>query len=82
MMSKSLRLITFKGFGREALVAICGLMILGEGLEKTGSLKPLARMLSQYWSKAPATTFLITLLLSAVLSVFVKYSSSRTNLTH
>jgi len=61
----------FMGFGHEALVAICGLMILGKGIEKTGALKPLARMLSQYWSKAPIITFLITLLISAVLSAFV-----------
>ncbi|HEY5763752.1 MAG TPA: hypothetical protein VIS73_11150, partial [Rhodocyclaceae bacterium] len=36
----------FLGFGHEALVAICGLMILGQGLTVTGALEPVARRLS------------------------------------
>lgn len=61
----------FMGFGHEALIAISALMILGKGIETTGALKPLTRQLSQSWSKSPALTFLITLLVSAVLSAFV-----------
>ncbi len=61
----------FIGFGHEALIAISSLMILGKGIEKTGALKPLAKMLSQYWSKSPALTFLLTLIISAILSAFV-----------
>ncbi|VAW99079.1 TrkA-C domain protein [hydrothermal vent metagenome] len=61
----------FIGFGHEALVAISALMILGKGIETTGALKPLTKILSQSWSKSPALTFLATLLVSAVLSAFV-----------
>ncbi len=61
----------FMGFGHEALVAISALMILGKGIESTGALKPLIKVLSQSWSKAPSLTFLATLLVSAVLSAFV-----------
>ena len=61
----------FMGFGHEALIAISALMILGKGIEKTGAIKPLAKLLSKYWSKSPLITFLLTLLISAVLSAFV-----------
>ena len=61
----------FSGFGHEALIAICSLMILGRGIEVTGALRPLAKALSKLWSKAPALTFLLTLVISAILSAFV-----------
>lgn len=61
----------FSGFGHEALVAICSLMILGKGIEVTGGLKPLTRVLSRYWSRWPKRTFLLALLISAVLSGFL-----------
>ncbi len=61
----------FIGFGHEALVAISCLMILGKGIEVTGALKPFARALSRHWSKSPGLTFLLTLIVSAVLSAFV-----------
>ncbi|MDH3319886.1 MAG: SLC13 family permease, partial [Betaproteobacteria bacterium] len=34
----------FAGFGHEALVAVCALMVLGKGLESTGALQPVARI--------------------------------------
>ena len=37
----------FHGFGHEALVAICALMIVGKGMETTGALRPLAAL--KYW---------------------------------
>ncbi len=61
----------FIGFGHEALVAISALMILGKGIEVTGALRPLTKILSQSWSKSPSLTFLATLLVSAILSAFV-----------
>ncbi len=61
----------FAGFGHEALVAICSLMILGKGIETTGALKPFSRTLSLYWNRQPATIFLLTLLVSAILSSFL-----------
>ena len=41
----------FDGFGNEALIAICALMMVGKGLETTGSLQPLANIVSKAWSK-------------------------------
>ena len=32
----------FLGFGHQALIAICGLMILGRGLVVTGALEPMS----------------------------------------
>ena len=34
------------GFGHEALIAVCALMIMGKGLETTGALQPLAASLA------------------------------------
>ena len=59
------------GFGHEALIAVCALMVLGQGLVHTGALEPVGRFLSNHWSKAPFLSFLATLLVAAVLSAFV-----------
>lgn len=61
----------FTGFGNEALVAICALMIVGQGLETTGALQPLASLLSRMWKVSPLLSFLATLLSAAVLSAFL-----------
>ena len=61
----------FSGFGHEALVAICALMILGKSIETTGALQPFGRTLSSYWNKKPALIFLFTLIISAILSSFL-----------
>jgi len=61
----------FSGFGHEALIAICSLMILGKSIEKTGALKIFSRTLSSYWNKQPKRVFLTTLLLSALFSGFL-----------
>lgn len=42
----------FAGFGHEALVAICALMVLGRGLVVTGALEPLSRLLALLWQKS------------------------------
>ena len=61
----------YSGFGHEALVAVTALMIIGHGLSKTGALEPVGRMLAKLWAIAPALSFLMTLLVGAVLSAFV-----------
>jgi len=61
----------FSGFGHEALIAICSLMILGKSIEKTGALKFLSRSLSTYWNRRPRMTLLSTLITGAVLSAFL-----------
>ena len=43
----------FAGFGNEALVAICALMMVGKALETTGALQPLANVVGRAWSSRP-----------------------------
>ncbi len=61
----------FKGFGHEALIAVCALMIAGQGLVRTGALEPVGRTLARLWSSQPMLSFLLTLLVGAGLSAFV-----------
>ncbi len=61
----------FSGFGHEALVAVCALMIVGRGLETTGALQPLAGIVASAWRVQPALALLGTLLAGAVLSAFM-----------
>lgn len=61
----------FHGFGHEALVAVCALMIAGQALVHTGALEPVARRLGQFWRRAPAFALLATLLAGAGLSAFM-----------
>jgi di/tricarboxylate transporter len=60
-----------EGFGNEALITICALMIVGKGLETTGALQPVAAWLARAWLANPVTASLVTLVASAVLSAFV-----------
>ena len=59
------------GFGHEALVAVCALMVAGQALVHTGALEPVARRLGQFWRRAPALALLATLLVGAGLSAFM-----------
>ena len=61
----------FYGFGHEALVAVCALMILGRGLEATGALQPLATALARLWTRWPMFSLLATLVSAAFFSAFV-----------
>jgi len=61
----------FLGFGHKALVAVCALMIVGQGLIRTGALEPVGRILARLWRKGPATSLLFTLVITAVLSAFI-----------
>ncbi len=61
----------FKGFGHEALVAVCALMVAGQGLVRTGSLEPVGRALARLWSTSPMLSLLLTLLVGAIFSAFV-----------
>ncbi len=61
----------FAGFGNEALVTICALMILGKGMETTGALRPLATLLSRMWSARPVLSLLLTLIFAAIASAFL-----------
>ncbi len=59
------------GFGHEALITICALMIIGTGLEVTGALQPLAAALAKAWNAKPRLASLATLAISGVLSAFL-----------
>ncbi|WP_444996780.1 SLC13 family permease [Aliikangiella sp. IMCC44359] len=61
----------FYGFGHEALIAVCALMIAGQGLVRTGALEPVGRMLGRLWKASPQLSLLVTLLVAAVLSAFM-----------
>ena len=61
----------FEGFAHEALIAVCALMTLGQGLVRTGALEPVGRLLGGLWSKVPTLSLLLTLAVGALLSAFV-----------
>ncbi|NBB93150.1 MAG: SLC13 family permease [Gammaproteobacteria bacterium] len=61
----------YAGFGHQALIAVCSLMILGHGLIRSGALEPVGRGLAISWRKAPALSMLATLLVCAILSAFI-----------
>ena len=61
----------FLGFGHQALVAVCALMIAGQAMVRTGALEPIGRQLARWWSVFPMATFLTTLVIAAILSAFI-----------
>jgi len=61
----------FFGFGHEALVTVCALMIIGYALVRTGALVPVGRHLAKLWKISPALSLLITLIVAGALSAFV-----------
>tara|TARA_B100000959_G_scaffold287569_1_gene374256 strand:- start:11371 stop:13212 length:1842 start_codon:yes stop_codon:yes gene_type:complete len=61
----------FSGFGNEALITICALMIIGQAIERTGALQPLASVISTAWMSYPVLALLLTLIAASVLSAFM-----------
>lgn len=61
----------FTGFGHEALIAVCGLMVAGYSIVRTGALDPVGRALARTWMISPLLSILITLIAAALLSAFV-----------
>ena len=61
----------FAGFGSEALIAICALMMVGKALETTGALQPLANIVGRAWATWPVMALLVTLVAGAALSAFM-----------
>ena len=59
------------GFGNQALVAICSLLIIGKALETTGALQPVARFAGEQWSKRPSVALLMMLIVVFIMSAFV-----------
>ena len=65
------RLDFFAGFGNEALITICSLMIIGQAIERTGALQPLATLISKAWMSWPVLALLLTMIMASVLSAFM-----------
>ena len=61
----------FAGFGNEALITICVLMMVGKALETTGALQPLATIVGRAWSSRPVLALVTTLVAGAILSAFM-----------
>ncbi|MBT8087313.1 MAG: SLC13 family permease [Gammaproteobacteria bacterium] len=61
----------FAGFGNEALITICALMMVGKALETTGALQPLATIVGRAWATRPVLALVTTLVAGAVLSAFM-----------
>ena len=61
----------FAGFGNEALIAICALMMVGKALETTGALQPLVNVVGRAWSSRPVLALIATLVAGAILSAFM-----------
>ena len=61
----------FAGFAHEALIAVCGLMVAGYAIVRTGALDPVGRGLAKLWAISPMLSVLITLVVSALLSAVV-----------
>ncbi|HSF13419.1 MAG TPA: SLC13 family permease, partial [Erythrobacter sp.] len=63
--------IAFGGFGHQALITICALMIMGRGLVVTGALEPFARVLEGVFRINGQIGLLAALLIAFTLSMFV-----------
>jgi di/tricarboxylate transporter len=63
--------LAFGGFGHQALITICALMIMGRGLVVTGALEPFARLLEQVFRTNGQIGLLFALLIAFTLSMFV-----------
>lgn len=63
--------IAFGGFGHQALITICALMIMGRGLVVTGALEPFARLLESVFRINGQLGLLVALLIAMSLSMFV-----------
>ncbi len=61
----------FSGFGNDALIAVCALMIAGQGILRTGALEPVGRVLARLWKSNPSMSLLLTLVLAAFISAFI-----------
>ena len=61
----------FLGFGHEALIAVCALMVVGQGLVATGALIPSGRWIARMWKASPMASMLLTLIFGAIGSAFV-----------
>ncbi len=63
--------IAFGGFGHEAVITICSLMIIGRGLVATGALEPASRLMVSVWTRSTVVGLLFSILIGAAMSMVV-----------
>jgi len=61
----------FQGFGNEALVAICALVMASQGLVRTGALAPVGRFVARVWTLNPTIALGVVLIVTAAISAFM-----------
>ena len=59
-----------QGFGNEALITICLLLVLAKGVEISGALHTVGKMLTRVWLGNRAMAMLVTLVIAAFISAF------------
>lgn len=59
-----------RGFGNEALVTICLLLVLAKGVEISGALHAVGKMLTRIWLGNRTLALLATLIIAAFISAF------------
>lgn len=64
-------ILFFSGFGNEALIAICALVMASQGLVSTGALAPLGRLVSRAWQFSPLLAMGMVLIITVVISAFM-----------
>lgn len=61
----------FNGFGNEALITICALMVASQGLVQTGALAPVGGFVRRLWTASPMLALGAVLLLVPSMSAFM-----------
>ncbi|GFE81212.1 SLC13 family permease [Steroidobacter agaridevorans] len=61
----------FAGFGNEALIAICALVMASQGLVSTGALAPIGRVVHRVWQISPLLAMGVVIIVTAVISAFM-----------
>jgi di/tricarboxylate transporter len=61
----------FAGFGNEALISICALVMASQGLVSTGALAPIGRVVHRVWQFSPVLAMGVVLIVTAVISAFM-----------
>ena len=66
----------FAGFGNEALVAICALMMASQALVTTGALTPVGRVVGRLWTVSPLLAMGVVLMIPILTSVALRSGMS------
>jgi di/tricarboxylate transporter len=61
----------FAGFGNEALIAICALVMASQGLVATGALAPIGRVVHRVWQISPVLAMGVVIIVTAIVSAFM-----------